>query len=444
MPRISKRQRYLSGIETLIQCEMFRESDVLLNYSSSDSDDDDDSDDSDDSEDDISVSDNTVPTLITHFSMTIQNRYLERGKYRSAGNRVMERDFGRSPVKEKPFWLNEDEFRQRYRMNRDSFQAVLDSIKENPIFVSVGKRKQRPVGHQLAVYMRFIGNSGTGSSAASLRNDMEFGFGSSYQYVRRVVKAINSSLKDHYSWPDPTERKSIANFFEEHYNLPFCVGIIDGMLHRLATKPQSSDAADYHGRKGDTLSTLIVSDHKRRIRYYQAGWPGSAHDNRILRTSRLSCRFQEYFTPEEYMLGDSAFTNRSFVVTTYKEVSGHMLAHHKRKFNEIVKPPRAISEHTNGILKGRFPYLREIRMLISDDPKTILRIVQLIHSVVLLHNFLINIQDEGDDFLHADDDVDNNDDEDNQTIDTTVYNTGENDNKREWLMSHLEAIGIIL
>jgi hypothetical protein len=179
--------------------------------------------------------------------MTIQNRYLERGKYRSAGNRVMERDFGRSPVKEKPFWLNEDEFRQRYRMNRDSFQAVLDSIKENPIFVSVGKRKQRPVGHQLAVYMRFIGNSGTGSSAASLRNDMEFGFGSSYQYVRRVVKAINSSLKDHYSWPDPTERKSIANFFEEHYNLPFCVGIIDGTLHRLATKPQSSDAASEMG-----------------------------------------------------------------------------------------------------------------------------------------------------------------------------------------------------
>jgi hypothetical protein len=121
-----------------------------------------------------------------------------------------------------------------------------------------------------------------------------------------------------------------------------------------------------------------------------------------------------------------------------------MLAHHKRKFNEIVKPPREISEHTNGILKGRFPYLREIRMLISDDPKTILRIVQLIHSVVLLHNFLINIQDEGDDFLHADDDIDDDDDEDNQTIDTTVYNTGENDNKREWLMSHLEAIGIIL
>jgi hypothetical protein len=66
------------------------------------------------------------------------------------------------------------------------------------------------------------------------------------------------------------------------------------------------------------------------------------------------------------MLGDSAFTNLSFVVTTYKEVSGHVLVHHKRKFNEIVKPPRAISEHTNGILKGRFPYLREIRMLISE------------------------------------------------------------------------------
>ena len=67
----------------------------------------------------------------------------------------------------------------------------------------------------------------------------------------------------------------------------------------------------------------------------------------------------------------------------------------------------------------------------------------MIHSVVLLHNFLINIQDEGDDFLD-DDDIDDDEEEDNQTIDTTVYDTGENDNKREWLMSHLEAIGIIL
>ena len=148
-------------MERLIHIEMFRESNLLLDSllqdSSSDSDSDDDDDDSDD---DISDSDNTVPTLITHYSRTIENRYLERGKYRNAGNRVMERDFGRSPVAKKPYWLNEDEFRQRYRMNRGSFEAVLDSIKENSIFVSVGKRKQRPVGHQLAVYMRFIGNSG--------------------------------------------------------------------------------------------------------------------------------------------------------------------------------------------------------------------------------------------------------------------------------------------
>jgi hypothetical protein len=71
--------------ETLIQCEMFRESNVLLDYSSSDSDDDNDDDDSDD---DISDSDNTVPTLITHFSRTIQNRYLERGKYRKLKLRI--------------------------------------------------------------------------------------------------------------------------------------------------------------------------------------------------------------------------------------------------------------------------------------------------------------------------------------------------------------------
>ena len=78
-------------MERLIHIEMFRESNLLLDSllqdSSSDSDsdsDDDDDDDDDDSDDDISDSDNTVPTLITHYSRTIENRYLERGKYRNA------------------------------------------------------------------------------------------------------------------------------------------------------------------------------------------------------------------------------------------------------------------------------------------------------------------------------------------------------------------------
>jgi hypothetical protein len=89
-------------------------------------------------------------------------------------------------------------------------------------------------------------------------------------------------------WPSEEERKEIAARIRHDFDWPNCNRLIDGTLFPLAFTPQTIDAPDYSGRKyGYSLTCLIMCDDQRLIRYYLAGWPGSAHDERVFRKTKL-------------------------------------------------------------------------------------------------------------------------------------------------------------
>jgi len=57
---------------------------------------------------------------------------------------------------------------------------------------------------------------------------------------------------------------------------------------------------------------------------------------------------------------------------------------------------RIISEHTIGILKGRFPWLRSIWMLITDKIESLEKILHYIDATIILHNLLIELNEKED------------------------------------------------
>jgi DDE superfamily endonuclease len=179
------------------------------------------------------------------------------------------------------------------------------------------------------------------------------------------------------------------------YGFPHCVGIVDGTLFPLAFEPETEDAPDCSGRKyGYSLSTVIFSDHKRRIIHYLAGYPGSAHDNRIFKASKPATNPSDFFAPREYCIGDSAFENSFFMVAAFKKPKGASIPIAHEKFNEQLARLRIVSEHCIGILKGRFPWLRSIRLKITKKKKSIKRILHLFEATVVVHNLLIDIGEE--------------------------------------------------
>jgi DDE superfamily endonuclease len=284
MPRVSKRAKVISCLSRITQERICHRVLRILD------------------DDDDSVEDLKDLATVVCLSEIRKRRYLQRSKYRKSPatgrfkihlnekeiqNLYPQEGSDTDSSSEMP-WLTDNEFLQKYRVSRKSFECILAKIKDDPIFESKTKR-MTPAAHQLMVFLKYVGTEGAGANNSNQRNTFGVGYGSALKYRRRVTAAL-CSLKDQYIyWPDVEERKEMSRQIQRDFDFPHCVGVADGTLFPLAFEPQTDDAPDYSGRKyGYSLSTMIISDHKRRIRHYLAGFPGSAHDNRIFKATKLA------------------------------------------------------------------------------------------------------------------------------------------------------------
>ena len=301
-------------------------------------------------------------------------------------------------------WRTDDEFLQKYRVTRRSFKYILDLISDHPIFDSKTKA-MAPPSYQLMVFLKYVGTEGSGASNSNQRGTFGVGYGTADLYRARVTKAIRSLYPEYVSWPDVEERRQISKAIETQYGFPHCVGIADGTLFPLAFEPQTEDAPDYSGRKyGYSLTTMVICDHKRRVRHYLGGYPGSAHDNRVFKATKIFQKPNEHFEPMQYIIGDSAFENQPFMVSAFKKPKGEPIPRKHEQFNEHLAKLRIISEHCIGMLKGRFPWLRSIRLLITEDQNSLKKILRLLKATVVLHNILVEVGElEKNDWIDHDD-----------------------------------------
>ncbi len=240
-------------------------------------------------------------------------------------------------------------------MSKKNFDGVLTRVQGNPVF-NVGHKKQAPPAYQLMVFLKYVGTDGNGASSSSQRSTVAIGYGTAALYYQRVTKTLRSLLSEYIRWPNANYRVEIAQEIQCSYNFPHCVSIDDGTLFPSTFEPQTADAPDYLGRKyGCFLSTMIVCDHKLRIRHYLAGFPGSAPNNRIWKATRLCCRPTAFFAPRGDCVGDLAFEHEWYMVSAFKKPKDKSLLEQHGKFNKKLASMRIISEYCIGMLKGCFP-----------------------------------------------------------------------------------------
>jgi hypothetical protein len=117
-------------------------------------------------------------------------------------------------------------------MDRESFEHVQTLIKDDPIFVSKGKRPQRPVQHQLAAFLVHIGGE-LGQKAGDVSGVAE---GTFYNYSTRVGRALWNIKHNHLAWPGP-QRRAFLKAKMSSKGFPGCIGSGDATFFHLATKP---------------------------------------------------------------------------------------------------------------------------------------------------------------------------------------------------------------
>jgi hypothetical protein len=131
-----------------------------------------------------------------------------------------------------------------------------------------------------------------------------------------------------------------------------------------------------------------VADDNLFINYIYTGWPGCIHDNRAWRNSKLYQR-EEYWGDSEYLLGDSAFSSTRYVIPAFKCMPNQTLSRRQEFFNTKLASARIRVEHCIGVLKNRFPILRQMNIDIREE-KDIRTVAKITLACAILHNMLLN------------------------------------------------------
>ena len=170
-----------------------------------------------------------------------------------------------------------------------------------------------------------------------------------------------------------------------------CVGIIDGTLIQLAFRPEAYHECYYSRKCMYALNVMVICDDQKRVIYYNTGWPGSTHDNRVFRNSNIFYNRGDYFCKREYLLGDSTYSTSPVMVQCFKkQACTANLPPNQEFFNNTLAKVRISSEHCIGMLKGRFCCLKRNNMKLKHNKEEVKELVELIGPCIVLHNLLID------------------------------------------------------
>lgn len=287
---------------------------------------------------------------------------------------------------------NPTRFKRKFRMSPHAFENLVQLIGHHGVFSSRSPLSpQRPAAYQLLVALRRFGSSGNAMSMEEVADDFDVSVGTVEMYTRRSMIAIQSIESTTVFWPANEERNLIKHRIENETRFRDCIGFVDGTLIPFDCKP-SKDPEDWFSHKSEYgMAAMIVCDDQKRIREYELGYCGSAHDQRVFKNSRLLLKESDYFSGEEYLLADSGYAISPRTVIPY---SNTRPSAKQAAFNLALSQARIRNEHCIGILKSRFQSLRGLRIMIragdAANRMDINRIMLWITCCIILHNLLID------------------------------------------------------
>lgn len=215
------------------------------------------------------------------------------------------------------------------------------------------------------------------------------------QLVEEVCNSIWSNLQEEYM-PVPSELQWIekAERFEELWNLPNCIGSIDGKHIRINC-PRKSGSAFYNYKNYFSLQLLAIADADSNFIAIDVGDYGRNGDGAVFKNSSIGRNFKAgtlnipppHPLPKEphkpafpyYLVGDAAFPLSKNLLKPYPSRN---LTNPKRIFNYRLSRARRSVECAFGIMVSKFKIL-ERPILCSPN-----KVDKIVKAICVLHNFV--------------------------------------------------------
>lgn len=194
--------------------------------------------------------------------------------------------------------------------------------------------------------------------------------GTIWKFLNAIVQQSSTVIR----WPSKTDIEDTAGRFSELSGLPGVIGAVDGCHIRIS--PPKEFQVDYSDRTmNHSINLMAICDSFMKITFIYAGFPGSAHDQRVLSHSPvwqyLSSASSNDLFPSSYyhIIGDSAFALSEHVMVPYKDLGNLTLK--QINFNRKLSQARRIVENCFAFLKGRFRRLKYVNADIHRVPDII-------------------------------------------------------------------------
>lgn len=142
--------------------------------------------------------------------------------------------------------------------------------------------------------------------------------GTVFLYTERVLMALLCLKNQFITWPDYGERDMISRKIKHKHGLPGCTGIIDGTHVNSASRPAIDPETFFNRKQHYSFNVLLVSDDRRKIRFYLSRCPANVYDNTVFGSSALKNNANNFFGLDQYLFGDSGFPLNKNMLVPYK------------------------------------------------------------------------------------------------------------------------------
>jgi hypothetical protein len=254
-------------------------------------------------------------------------------------------------------WTN-NQFKKRLRVNRETFDDILESMRE--LLVKETTKFKEPVSpeRQLGLTLYRLAHGCSYITVGDL-----FGIApcTACKIFNEVVRLIVFVLYDEYVTLPSTEQEWEAELtaFLKDYGFP-CVGAWDGFHVYISSNLKNF----YSFKKRYSITNMGLVGANKRFLWAGVGAPGSMHDSTLLQSSPIFSEIErgnvlpnkvlilpKYGEIPFAMVGDSAFPARSWLLKAYPDKTKDQK---EKYFNIKLRSARVVSEHAYGMLKGRW------------------------------------------------------------------------------------------
>jgi hypothetical protein len=286
---------------------------------------------------------------------------------------------------------NDEEFLKLFRVPRKCFNALFRLLKHHAAFSKreLKQRKHFSMELHLLVVLKYFGSEGNAAVALSVKQGLGIAKGSVLNYLRKGVDAILSLFPDTVFWPDEEECIQISCLIRDKHHFPKCVGFIDGNHLGLAFKPVVDGEEYYTQKQQYAVAAMVICYDIKRIRYLDIGWPGSVHDQCIYQNCKINKTPALFFFSGIFTWRFSIYQQCLDGTCLQKVWWPNSVGTWSNFFNNLLSAARCKVEHTIGIWKARFPFLRHLWNRVTGK-KSMNELIRFVKASAVLHNLLVH------------------------------------------------------